>query len=248
MTEIEIRILKADDSQKRDVVKINILSETNYVHAQSDIDWHNYRYESTNPIFSATKDYFKNNLIKRRDSRRHYRGHYPSFKSNPDSNDFNVQMTISGMPISIEKTKGRININGHYTTLDTVCGALAKLAIMSINESNIMKLFSALNEFLDTPENIHYVLENKVPYHFYERSGRYGKIEVRLNINQIGLDTYALELSDGIWGEITPKQLDSYCNFYLHVNFTITTCFPRKTHWLRRLIIPSLSRINVSLR
>jgi len=26
----------------------------------------------------------------------------------------------------------------------------------------------------------------------------------------------AMEITDGVWGEITPKQLDSYCNFYLH--------------------------------
>jgi len=216
MTEVKLRIMRADDSQKRDEVNINILSETNYVQSHSDIDWHNYRHNSTNPIFSATKDYFKSNLTKKRNSRRYYSRHFPSFKSNPDSNDFNIQLTISGMPISLEKTNGRININGHYTTLDTVCGALAKLAIMSINESNIMKLFSALNEYLDTPENIHYVLENKVPYHFYERDGRYGKIEVRLNINQIGLDTYALELSDGIWGEISKDDLNTFCNTYRH--------------------------------
>ena len=216
MTEVELRINRADDSQIRDIVEIKILSETYYAEAHSNIDWHNYRQNSTNPIFSATKDYFKRNLVKRRRSSRYHSRHSPSFKSNPDSSDFNVQLTISGMPISIEKNKGRININGHFTTLDTVCGALAKLTIMSINEKNIMKLFSALNEYLDTPENIHYVLENKVPYHFYERNGRYNKIEVRLNVNQIGLDTYALELSDGIWGEISKDDLNTFCNTYRH--------------------------------
>ena len=39
---------------------------------------------------------------------------------------------------------------------------------------------------------------------------------MRLNVVQIDDKMLAMEISDGVWGEITPQQLDTYCNFYIH--------------------------------
>ena len=50
-----------------------------------------------------------------------------------------------------------------------------------------------------------------MPYFFYED---YEKHDVRLNVQRTGPSTVALEISDGVWGEITPKQLDTFCNYY----------------------------------
>ena len=56
-------------------------------------------------------------------------------------------------------------------------------------------------------------LENRAPYF----RDNLVKQEVRLNVVQIDDKMLAMEISDGIWGEITPSQLDSFCNFIFMV-------------------------------
>lgn len=67
--------------------------------------------------------------------------------------------------------------------------------------------------YMNMPENVRYVLENRLPYFFYEN---FQKIEVRLNVMQIEDDVCAIEISDGVWGEISFKDLNTMCNFYIH--------------------------------
>ena len=67
--------------------------------------------------------------------------------------------------------------------------------------------------YMNMPENVRYVLENRLPYFFYEN---FQKIQVRLNVMQIEDDICAIEISDGIWGEISFKDLNTMCNFYIH--------------------------------
>ena len=66
---------------------------------------------------------------------------------------------------------------------------------------------------LDLPENVKYCLENRAPFHFYKN---YERQDVRLNVMQIDDKMMAMEISDGVWGEISAKDLDTYCNFYIH--------------------------------
>jgi len=41
------------------------------------------------------------------------------------------------------------------------------------------------------------------------------RIECRLKVNLIGENKVAIELSDGIWGSLTVKQMNVYMNTYL---------------------------------
>lgn len=204
-----------DDERKVKHTELILLDDIEVVKTVG-LSWDNFRFTSTDPIFSSAKEFFKNAFKKRRYSSKRYRWSSHSFRNNPYGNDFDVSMTINGLPISVQKEKARININGHHVSLDTMCGALAKVLVVSFHEDNVMKLFSTLNSFLNIPENIHYVLENKVPYYFYQ-GGRFGdKVEVRLNVKQIGAEDFALEISDGVWGEISTDDLNTFCNTYRH--------------------------------
>tara|TARA_S200002703_G_scaffold87623_1_gene75541 strand:- start:1326 stop:2558 length:1233 start_codon:yes stop_codon:yes gene_type:complete len=204
-----------DDERKIKHTELVLLDDIEAVKTVG-LSWDNFRFTSTDPIFSSAKEFFKNAFKKRRYSSKRYRWSSHSFRNNPYGNDFDVSMTINGLPISVQKEKARININGHHVSLDTMCGALAKVLVVSFHEDNVMKLFSTLNSFLNIPENIHYVLENKVPYYFYQ-GGRFGdKVEVRLNVKQIGAEDFALEISDGVWGEISTDDLNTFCNTYRH--------------------------------
>ena len=70
-------------------------------------------------------------------------------------------------------------------------------------------LFSALS----LSEDIKYILENRVPYHFFND---FEKEEVRLNVAQIGDKEFALEIGDGVWGNMSMKDLQSFCGYYIH--------------------------------
>lgn len=202
-----------DDERKIKHTELVLLDDIEAVKTVG-LSWDNFRFTSTDPIFSSAKEFFKNAFKKQRYSSKRYRWSSHSFRNNPYGNDFDVSMTINGLPISVQKEKARININGHHVSLDTMCGALAKVLVVSFHEDNVMKLFSTLNSFLNIPENIHYVLENKVPYYFYQAS--LGKVDVRLNVKQIGAEDFALEISDGVWGEISTDDLNTFCNTYRH--------------------------------
>jgi len=216
MTKFRITMTSPDDTRKSQETVLEILDGQDTNRASS-LTWDEFRFTSTDPIYSSAKEYFKERFRKRRYNTRNYRYSDISFRENPYQSDFDVSLKIRDLPISVQKEKGRININGHNVTLDTMCGALAKVLVVSLQEENTMKLFSTLNAFLNIPENIHYALENRVPFHFYEGSSRWGdKIEVRLNVRQIGSDTFAMEISDGVWGEISTDDLNTFCNTYRH--------------------------------
>ena len=61
------------------------------------------------------------------------------------------------------------------------------------------------------PENVSYALENRAPYHWYLKGK---KIDVRINVNMIGPDECAIEISDGIWAPISIKKMNTYMNYY----------------------------------
>lgn len=129
--------------------------------------------------------------------------------------NFSAMLMIKSCPIIIGRSGSRLKLQGQYVSLQTMASALARLTYKSCFEENAEKLMLSLYSTLNLPENVRYCLENKVPYHFYED---FSKIEVRLNCQQIGDNEFGIEVSDGVWGTLTAKELDVYCNFYLNGN------------------------------
>ena len=66
---------------------------------------------------------------------------------------------------------------------------------------------------LSIPEDVKYCLENRALFHFFDD---FKKTSVRLNCQQISDNEVAIEVSDGVWGTMTNKELESFCAFYLH--------------------------------
>lgn len=105
-------------------------------------------------------------------------------------------------------------INGMKMSKAEICCLLARMFIYN-NEgertrSQIRDMFWKLSSM---SEDIRYVLENKVPYSYYET---YKVNNVRLNCQLIGEETLALEISDGIWGEMSFKEMNAYLSHHLH--------------------------------
>jgi len=129
------------------------------------------------------------------------------------ADQFHHIVFIEECPIVLSREGIRYHLNGKAYSLATICSALARITFKACFEKDGAKLLSSLYSTLDLPENVLYCIENRAPFHFFVD---FEKQDVRLNVVQIDEKMLAMEISDGIWGEITPKQLDSYCNFYLH--------------------------------
>ena len=73
-----------------------------------------------------------------------------------------------------------------------------------------------LTRCINIPENVAYAMENRVPYHFYERTDdEIIKHLTRMNLMQIDTDRFAIEISSGVWGEMATKELNSLVDSYL---------------------------------
>lgn len=116
-------------------------------------------------------------------------------------------------------------LNGRKMGLKEISNKLSRMMIFkgSIEkrhsfEERRLQMKKQIKSIMKTPEDIMYCLENRVPYHFfnYGNQGRGGLVQVRLNLKQISYDSYALEIGDGVWGEISQSDLLTYLGHYLH--------------------------------
>ncbi len=150
---------------------------------------------SKDPVLDGVKDYFKDHLGK---------GRLKGLKE--------MYFTIGSVPILLEGSS-RYYMNGKAVSFNHMLSVLARVLIKSLWTDNKLELQRTLLKSLNISEDIRYVLENKMPYNFYKD---FERVEVRLNVQQIGSDEYAIELSDGIWGTMKAKEINSFCSFFLH--------------------------------
>ena len=121
---------------------------------------------------------------------------------------------IGSCPVMFQRNENRVSINGQVMSLKSICSALARLTYKSIFEKDASKLMVYLYSLLNIPENVRYCLENRVPYHFYNLLESSNPIKVRLNVQQISDKEVGIEVSDGVWGTMTLKELDVFCGVY----------------------------------
>lgn len=124
-----------------------------------------------------------------------------------------ILLHVGTCPIYFEKTKNRYYVNGQAVALEIISNCLARLAYKAAFEEDASKLLPFFYSMLELPEVVRYVIENRVPYHFYSD---YQKHEVRLNVQQISDKECAIEIGDGLWGTITIKELAKFCAFYVN--------------------------------
>jgi len=127
---------------------------------------------------------------------------------------FSHLVFVGKLPIQLTKETTRYSMNGKVMNLNAIVSALARVTFKSCFEEDPVKLMRYLHSSTELPENVKYCLENRVPYHWYELTESTRKIEVRLNVQQISDKEVAIEVSDGVWGTMTIKDLDVFCNFY----------------------------------
>ena len=127
--------------------------------------------------------------------------------------DWPILLHVGSCPIYFEKKKNRYYVNSLAVALEIISNCLARLAYKAAFEEDAAKLLPFFYSMLELPEDVRYVIENRVPYHFYSE---YQKHEVRLNVQQISDKECAIEIGDGLWGTISIKELAKFCGFYVH--------------------------------
>ena len=120
--------------------------------------------------------------------------------------------------VYFNKKGTRYFINGIMGNKSVLISALARTIFKSCFTDDVIELENFLIKHIQLPENVFYAIENRAPYYFHldRGDGQSAKrIECRLKVQLIGENKVAIELSDGIWGELTVRQMNVYMNTYL---------------------------------
>tara|TARA_R100000458_G_C8275329_1_gene250380 strand:- start:2278 stop:3495 length:1218 start_codon:yes stop_codon:yes gene_type:complete len=122
----------------------------------------------------------------------------------------------------LRKDGVRYNLNGVYANLDILVKALARTIFRSCyitgdGDEADEALDDYMQRCIDMPENVTYVMENRVPYKFFQRvDGKITEHNCRMNVMQIAPSNFAIEISSGVWGEMGLKDLNTFVNTYLN--------------------------------
>ena len=117
---------------------------------------------------------------------------------------FTLSIGKGGFVVLFEKRAIRYYLNGKAYNKATIYMALSRIIYKSCFDDKPAILFVALNKYLNIPDNVSHALENRAAYFWHSKMRR---VNVSLNVQMISDTKCALEISDGIWGEISIKEL-----------------------------------------
>ena len=227
----ELLLQRPDDSREYDSTLVRLNDESEYTTAT--LYPSHYR-RATNPMIEAIKEWLMGKLkvgrknLYKQTWRARQRGYYTPLNGEvtPEEDEEEVVVEIShviyigdeGYVIHFNKVKTRYFINGIMGNKAVLIAALARTIFKSCFTDDAQELDKFLIKHIQLPENVFYALENNAPYYFYleDENGNFTKrIECRLKVNVIGDNKVAIELSDGVWGDLTIRQMNVYMNTYL---------------------------------
>jgi len=212
---IKLIVNTADDSNRHHYTDVDVYS-TYAIMSGTSADWEN-RYElnchvarGTNkgePLIEGIKQSLTNFLCWGARSR---------WRQAPK--DFKVAFVLpnnNNATFMVEKNDPYYKLMSQRITKKNLMTALSRALYRSCFEEDAQVLTIYLFRMIMLPENVSYVLENRTPFWFFDVETR-EKVEVRLNTKMIDNDVAVLEISDGVWGPISVKDLDVFVNYFYH--------------------------------
>lgn len=125
-----------------------------------------------------------------------------------------ITLEVNEFEINIEKKNTRYIVNTEGFALSVLSQNISRFLIRVTNEMTRRETSKLYYEIVQTPADIEYTLLNRAPFYFYSSEGH--RVNVRLNVTRISSEKAAMEIMDGVWGQISFKELKSYLSFYLH--------------------------------
>ena len=113
-----------------------------------------------------------------------------------------------------QKNKPHFFLNGEKANKSIIMANLSKIFYRSCFETSSKRMDTYIKRLMLFPPNVMHSVENRTPYSFYDKDGSMKKQEVRINTRIISDKECALEISDGVWANITVKDLNSFINFH----------------------------------
>ena len=106
-------------------------------------------------------------------------------------------LTVGNASFVVQALNGKYSLNGKQLPRKRISYVLGKVLYKSVFEDDVTKLIMYSHDLIETPQEVTYVLENRMPYYFYRRAT--GRTEVRLNVVRVGDKECAIEIGDGVW-------------------------------------------------
>lgn len=208
---VTFRIHNVDDSQKYQVVNVDIYSTyaTSYLGTRLQrriIDVYRASVTKGEPLITGLRQSLQGFLLWGTRRRHQYNA--------PDNFKVAFVFPDSGnCTIMVEKKAPFYKLMEQRLPKKSILTTISRVVYRATLEHDPLVLNGYLFKMINIPENVSYCLENRVPYWFYH-DGR--KVEVRLKATLIDDSNCAIEISDGIWGSISIKDLDVFVNYYYH--------------------------------
>ena len=198
---MELKIMKADDSQEYFTAEVHVpYNDTEGFRTRTNNTVYPSSFRGNHePTIAAIKVWVTSVLGLQRKGR----GNFNQFIIFGDKG--------LGLKAVVSKIGTRYHLMGEMASKDTIITAIARTIYKSCFTNDNDSLYSYMLHHLRLPANVSYALENRAPYHWYKKGK---KIEVRFNVEMVGQDVCALEISDGHWAQITVKQLNVYMGYY----------------------------------
>ena len=158
--------------------------------------------------------------------RRNDRGEDPTFKAIRDvvvatigkeARNEGVLIKVKGYGMLIRKLNNRYTLNAMRHNITDIMTVVTRVLMRSVYIDSDREGRRAIDNYLircmEMPMELSYVLENRVPYKYFDDNGDLS--ECRLNVAQVGPTDFALELNNAFWYDITLKELKQFVNSYL---------------------------------
>ena len=108
---------------------------------------------------------------------------------------------------------GSFILNGKKMSKEDLLNTISKIIIRSTICDDPVTLDNYIDKIILYPSNVLYALENRTPYKFYLHGV---KQDVRINTKLVSAKEIALEISDGIWGIMSIKEMNTFVNTFKH--------------------------------
>ncbi len=161
------------------------------------------RKSKIDPILHSLNNAIKSHLVAHRSDTRHYM----NMLTRKIKGDGKYTLFFGRTP------SGSFHVNHVKQSKEDMISTISKFVLRVKICKDIATLDDYVEKLLTYPSNVLYVLENRTPYTFYDEGVRQ---DVRINTRDIGNKEIALEISDGIWGTISIKDMNTFVNTFKH--------------------------------